>query len=258
MSLSEHFREFRRRVVVSAGAIGVAAIAIGIWFYWPIYWKLTEPWEAYKDANPDSLITLNFGEATSALSQRISLSIWAGVILTSPIWLYQIWAFIVPGLTRKEKRWSLGFIAAMVPLFLTGVMVAFAILPTALQVLYGFTPPGASNLLDNAKYFAFVTRLILVFGIGFLLPVFMVALNLVGVLPSAFVFTHWRIATLLIMVFAAVATPTGDAYTMLLLGGPLLILYFLAGLVMRLIERRREKNRPAWATDLADDQASAL
>jgi sec-independent protein translocase protein TatC len=258
MTLAEHFREFRRRLVVSAAAIAVAALAIGIWFYWPIYWKLTEPWESYKTANPDSLITLNFGEATSALSQRISLSIWAGVILTSPIWLYQIWAFIVPGLTKKEKRWSLAFIAAMVPLFLTGVFVAFSILPTALQVLYGFTPPGASNLLDNSKYFAFVTRLILVFGIGFLLPVFMVALNLVGVLPSAFVFEHWRVATLLVMLFAAVATPTGDAYTMLLLGGPLMGLYVIAGGVMRLIERQRERNRPEWATDVADDQASAL
>ena len=258
MTLAEHFREFRRRVIVSGASIAVLAIAIGIWFYWPIYWKLTEPWEQYKAANPDTLIVLNFGEATSALSQRISLSIWAGVILSSPIWLYQIWAFIVPGLTKKEKRWSLGFIAAMVPLFLTGVFVAYSVLPTALMVLYGFTPPGASNLQDNAKYFAFVTRLILVFGIGFLLPVFIVALNLVGVLPSRVILGGWRIATLLIMVFAAVATPTGDAYTMLLLGGPLLVLYLIAGVIARFIDRRRERDRPEWATDLADDQASAL
>jgi len=258
MTLAEHFREFRRRVIVSGASIAVVAIAIGIWFYWPIYWKLTEPWEQYKAANPDTLIVLNFGEATSALSQRISLSIWAGVILSSPIWLYQIWAFIVPGLTKKEKRWSLGFIAAMVPLFLTGVFVAYSVLPTALMVLYGFTPPGASNLQDNAKYFAFVTRLILVFGIGFLLPVFIVALNLVGVLPSRVILGGWRIATLLIMVFAAVATPTGDAYTMLLLGGPLLVLYLIAGVIARFIDRRRERDRPEWATDLADDQASAL
>lgn len=258
MTLAEHFREFRRRVIVSGASIAVLAIAIGIWFYWPIYWKLTEPWEQYKAANPDTLIVLNFGEATSALSQRISLSIWAGVILSSPIWLYQIWAFIVPGLTKKEKRWSLGFIAAMVPLFLSGVFVAYSVLPTALMVLYGFTPPGASNLQDNAKYFAFVTRLILVFGIGFLLPVFIVALNLVGVLPSRVILGSWRIATLLIMVFAAVATPTGDAYTMLLLGGPLLVLYLIAGVIARFIDRRRERDRPEWATDLADDQASAL
>lgn len=258
MTLAEHFKEFRRRLIVSAASVAVFAIAVGIWYYWPIYWKLTEPWELYKDANPDSLITLNFGEATSALSQRISLSIWAGVILASPIWLYQIWGFIVPGLTRKEKRWSLGFIAAMVPLFLTGVYVAFSILPTALMVLYGFTPPGASNLLDNARYFAFVTRLILVFGIGFLLPVFIVALNLVGVLPSRVVLGSWRIAALLIMVFSAVATPTGDAYTMLLLGIPLFLLYIAAGFVAKVIERRRERDRPQWAQDLSDDQASAL
>ncbi|NLJ54183.1 MAG: twin-arginine translocase subunit TatC [Intrasporangiaceae bacterium] len=258
MTLAEHFKEFRRRLLVSAAAVGVIAIAVGTKYFWPLYYKLTEPWYAYKDANPDSLISLNFGEATSALSQRISLSIWAGIILSSPVWLYQIWAFIVPGLTKKEKRWSLAFIAAMVPLFLTGVFVAFTILPMALQILYGFTPPGSSNIQDNAKYFAFVTRLMLVFGLGFLLPVFMVAFNLIGVLPARFVFQHWRVAILLIMVFAAVATPTGDASTMLMLGVPLTGLYFLAGLIMKVIEKRRARNQPAWTRDLADDQASSL
>ena len=258
MTLAEHFKEFRRRVVISGLAVALVAIAIGVKFYDPLYWALTEPFEKYKDANPDSIITLNFGQATSALSQRISLSLWAGVIIASPVWLYQIWAFVVPGLTKKEKRWSLAFIAAMVPLFLTGVYVAFSVLPTALQVLYGFTPAGASNIQQNSEYFAFVTRLMLVFGIGFLLPVFVVALNLVGVLQARFVLSNWRVATLLIMVFAAVATPTGDAYTMLLLGVPLLVLYLLAGVLCLFIEKRRAKNRPEWSQDLADDKASTL
>lgn len=258
MTLAEHFREFRRRLVVSAIAVAVASIAIGVLYFEEVYALLSAPFNAYKDANPDSLITLNLGEATSPLSLTISLSLFAGIIVSSPVWLYQIWAFIVPGLTRKEKRLSLAFIGAVVPLFLGGVFVAYSVLPTALMVLYGFTPEGTSNIQDNAKYFAFVTRFLLVFGIAFLLPVFMVALNLLGLLASDFVFTHWRIATLLIMVFSAVATPTGDAFTMLLLGGPLLLLYFAAGGVMRLIEARRARNRPEWATDLADDQASAL
>lgn len=258
MTLAEHFREFRRRVIVSASAIVLTAIAVGIWFYDPIYWRLTEPFDAYKRANPDSLISLNFGEATSALSNLISISIWSGVIISSPIWLYQIWAFIVPGLTKKEKRWSLAFIAATIPLFLAGVFVAFSILPTAVALLYGFTQEGAANVPSAAVYFAFVTRLVLVFGIGFLLPVFMVALNLVGVLPSSVILGQWRIATIVIMVFAAVATPTGDPYTMLLLGVPLLGLYLIAGLIARLIEKARQRNRPDWSQDLADDEASAL
>lgn len=258
MTLSEHFREFRRRLVVSAVSVGAASIAVGVLFFEEVYDLLAAPFDSYKQANPDSLITLNLGEATSPLSLTISLSLFAGIIVTSPIWLYQIWAFIVPGLTRKEKRLSLAFIAAVVPLFLGGVFIAYSVLPTALKVLYGFTPPGTSNIQDTTKYFAFVTRFLLVFGFAFLLPVFMVALNIVGLLASSFVFTHWRVATVLIMVFSAVATPTGDAFTMLLLGGPLLLLYLAAGLVMRLIERQREKNRPEWATDVADDQASAL
>ena len=258
MTLSEHFREFRRRLVVSAVAVGAASVAVGVLYFQEVYDLLAAPFDSYKQANPDSLITLNLGEATSPLSLTISLSLFAGIILTSPIWLYQAWAFIVPGLTRKEKRLSLAFIAAVVPLFLGGVFIAYSVLPTALKVLYGFTPPGTSNIQDTTKYFAFVTRFLLVFGFAFLLPVFMVALNLIGLLASGFVFTHWRVATVLIMVFSAVATPTGDAFTMLLLGGPLLLLYLAAGLVMRLIEQRRAKNRPEWATDVADDPASAL
>lgn len=258
MTLAEHFREFRRRLVVSAVAVGTASIAIGLLYFQEVYDLLAAPFDAYKNANPESLITLNLGEATSPLSLTISLSLFAGIIIASPVWLYQIWAFIVPGLTRKEKRLSLAFIAAVVPLFLGGVFVAYSVLPTALKVLYGFTPPGTSNIQDTTKYFAFVTRFLLVFGFAFLLPVFMVALNLIGLLASSFVFQHWRVAALLIMVFAAVATPTGDAFTMLLLGGPLLLLYLAAGLVMGLIERQRLKNRPEWVTDVADDQASAL
>ena len=258
MTLSEHFREFRRRLIVSAVSVAAASIAVGVAFFEEVYDLLAAPFDSYKQANPDSLITLNLGEATSPLSLTISLSLFAGIIVTSPIWLYQIWAFIVPGLTRKEKRLSLAFIAAVVPLFLGGVFIAYSVLPTALKVLYGFTPPGTSNIQDTTKYFAFVTRFLLVFGFAFLLPVFMVALNVIGLLASSFVFAHWRVATVLIMVFSAVATPTGDAFTMLLLGGPLLLLYLAAGLVMRLIERQREKDRPEWATDVADDQASAL
>lgn len=258
MTLSEHFREFRRRIIVAAAAVATASLVVGLRFFEEVYAILAAPFDSYKEANPDSLISLNLGEATSPLSLNISLSIFAGIIIASPIWLYQIWAFILPGLTKKEKRLSLAFIAAVVPLFLGGVFVAYSVLPTALKVLYGFTPPGTSNIQDTAKYFAFVTRFLLVFGFAFLLPVFMVALNIIGLLASSFVFTHWRVATLLIMVFSAVATPTGDAFTMVLLGGPLVLLYLSAGLVMRLIEKRRAKNRPEWATSVPDDQASAL
>ena len=118
MTLAEHFREFRRRLVVSAIAVAVASIAIGVLYFEEVYALLSAPFNAYKDANPDSLITLNLGEATSPLSLTISLSLFAGIIVSSPVWLYQIWAFIVPGLTRKEKRLSLAFIGAVVPLFL--------------------------------------------------------------------------------------------------------------------------------------------
>lgn len=258
MTLAEHFKEFRRRVIISAVAVLVAAIYLGVMHFEQIYELLSGPFNAYKTANPESLITLNLGEATSPISLVIMLSLFCAVVVTSPIWLYQIWAFIVPGLTRTEKRLSLAFIAAIVPLFLAGVYLAFSLLPTALKVLYSFTPPGTANIQDNAMYFAFVTRFLLVFGIAFLLPVFMIALNIIGVLGSQFVFAHWRVAILVLMIFSAVATPTGDAFTMLMLGIPLTGLYLASGLIMRLIEKRRDKHRPDWSRNIADDHASTL
>ncbi len=110
MTLGEHFREFRRRLFIAAASVFVASIVAGF-YYDQVFDFLSEPFNDYKRANPQSTISLNFGEATAALSNLISLSIFVGVVVSSPIWLYQIWAFIVPGLTRKEKRISLAFLA---------------------------------------------------------------------------------------------------------------------------------------------------
>lgn len=177
MTLGEHFREFRRRLFVAALAVLITALVAGV-FYDRVFDFLSQPFYDYKAANPRSQIFLNFGEATSALSNLISLSIFVGVIASSPVWFYQVWAFIVPGLTRKEKRISLAFLGATVPLFLTGVALAYAILPTSLAILYGFSPEGTSNIQQVSMYFSFVTRFILVFGLGFLFPVVLVGLKI--------------------------------------------------------------------------------
>ena len=256
MSLGDHLREFRRRVLTAAVTVLVAAIAAGL-NYERIFDFLAEPFNDYKRSNPQSTISLNFGEATSAFSNLITLSIFVGVLAASPVWLYQLWAFIVPGLTKKEKRVSLGFIGATVPLFLGGCWLGYIVLPQSLQLLYGFSPTGTSNIQQVSDYFSFVTRFILVFGGGFLFPVFLVAFNAVGILPSQKMIRGWRVAVVLIFVFAAVATPTADPMTMFLLAMPLLLLYFMAYGVARLIDRRREKARPDWL-ETSDDEASAL
>ncbi|KGN32671.1 preprotein translocase subunit TatC [Knoellia sinensis KCTC 19936] len=256
MSLGDHLREFRRRVLVAAVAVFVAAVAAAL-NYERIFDFLAAPFNHYKTTNPQSTISLNFGEATSAFSNLISLSVFVGVIAASPIWLYQLWAFIVPGLTKKEKRVSLAFIAATVPLFLGGCFLGYLVLPQSLQLLYGFSPMGTSNIQQVSAYFSFVTRFILVFGAGFLFPVFLVAFNAVGILPAEKMIRGWRPAVVMIFLFSAVATPTADPMTMFLLAGPLILLYFLAYGIARLLDRRRESQRPDWL-EAADDEASAL
>lgn len=256
MSLGDHLREFRRRVLIAALAVIVGAIVAGL-NYDRVFSFLTAPFYEYRDANPGNAISLNFGEATSAFSNLISLSVFIGVLAASPIWLYQAWAFIVPGLTKKEKRVSLLFIGATVPLFLGGCLLGYFVLPQSLKLLYGFSPEGTSNIQQVSAYFSFVTRFILVFGAGFLFPVFLVAFNAVGILPAEKMIRSWRVATVAIFVFAAVATPTADPMTMFLLALPLMVLYFMAYGVARLIDKRREKDRPDWL-EASDDEASQL
>ena len=256
MTLGEHLREFRRRLFIAAAAVLVCSIVAGI-FYDTVFDVLTAPFYEYADNNPENLVSLNFGEATSAFSNLISLSIFVGVIVSSPVWLYQAWAFVVPGLTPKEKRISLAFIASTVPLFVAGCWLGYSILPQSLALLYGLSPEGTSNIQQTSMYFSFVTRFILVFGLGFLFPVFLVALNVIGAMPASRLIKGWRVAIVLIFVFAAVATPTADPFTMFVFAAPLVVLYFAAWFVCRILDKRKEKARPEWL-DVDDTEASPL
>lgn len=257
MSLGDHLREFRRRLFIAAAAL-VACSVVGWYLFDIIYEHLTAPIQNIAEERGEgALIDLNYAGLTAAFSQRLSLAIWAGTILSAPMWLWQAWAFIVPGLTKKEKRISLLFIAAIVPLFLGGCWFGYVTLPKAVEILLGFTPEGAANLPEAALYFSFVTRFILVFGIAFLFPVVLVALNVARVLPAHVMLKGWRPAVVLIVLFAAIATPTPDPYTMLLLAAPLVFLYFVAYGIARLIDRRRAADRPDWL-EAADDEASTL
>ena len=180
MSLGDHLREFRRRILIAAVAVVVAGRRGRAELRADL--RLPRGSRSTTTSSPTrrATISLNFGEATSAFSNLITLSVFVGVIAASPVWLYQAWAFVVPGLTKKEKRVSLLFIAATVPLFLGGCLLGYLVLPQSLELLYGFSPSGTSNIQQVSAYFSFVTRFILVFGGGFLFPVFLVAFNAVG------------------------------------------------------------------------------
>jgi len=170
---------------------------------------------------------------------KFKISIIIGALIAAPIWLYQIWAFISPGLHKRERRNSILFVVFAVPFFAIGVFAGYLVLPIAVDVLLSFTPNSLTNLVRFDDYLGFVTQLIFVFGIAFELPVFLVALNLAGILSSRGILKPWRYAIFAITLFSAIFTPTGDPITMFFLAVPLYLLYLAAGGISLLVDRKR-------------------
>jgi sec-independent protein translocase protein TatC len=255
MTLGDHLRELRRRLIVATVAIAIGGI-LGWVEYNRLFDAIMAPLRKIA-LERHGLVNINFGGITQPFTVQLQVALFVGVIVASPVWLYQVWGFIVPGLTKRERRTTMAFIGAAVPLFLLGCLFATFAVPRAVEVLLGFTPQGAANLPDAALYLTFVTRFILAFGLAFLLPVFLVGLNVAHVLPARIMLRGWRIAVMLIFVFAAMMTPTPDAWTMLVLAAPMVGFYFAAVGVATLLDRRRARREPEW-TKVADDEASPL
>jgi sec-independent protein translocase protein TatC len=253
MTLTEHLRELRSRLVKSVLAI-IAGGVVGIVFYEPIINSLIGPFEDAAEAL-DLNAVINFGGIADPFVIPLKIGMLVGIILASPVWIYQLWAFVTPGLYRNERKWAAAVVVTSVPLFLGGIALCFWLLPRGLMVILGFTPDPVSNFVLFSDYLSFVMRLVLVFGIAFLLPVFVVLLNAVGILSGETLSNTRRWTVLGIFVFAAVATPTGDPITMVMLAGPMWILFEAAVLVCRFNDRRRAR---ALGPSVDDDVASPL
>jgi sec-independent protein translocase protein TatC len=243
MPLLEHLREFRKRVVRSATAITLAAI-IGWFFYNEIITKLAEPvcdLALAQKTGSNTCGSLYISGVLGPLNLQIKVALLTGVIIAAPIWLYQLWAFIAPALHRKEKRNSIFFFVAATPFFAAGTLLGYAILPLAIKVLFGFTPESLANLVKFDDYLDFVMRTILVFGLAFELPVFLVTFNLIGFLSGIAILRPWRIWVFCIVLFVAAFSPTADPLSMILLALPLISLYLLSGVFALWNDRRRSK-----------------
>lgn len=238
MSLGAHLVELRNRFLKAAVVILLGAI--GGWFlYEPVFQALQEP---IKAASTDKILAeLNFQQFGSPFDMKVRVSMWLGVLMTSPVWLYQLWAFVTPGLTRKERLYSLAFVGAAVPLFSAGVAMGWVAMPATAKLLIQFTPDGAKNLMAASEYLRFVMIFILIFGLAFLLPLFMVSLNLAGLVSGKTWLKHWRWAVILIFILTALATPGGEITVFLLMGAPIVVLYLLAVGISMLNDRRRAK-----------------
>ncbi len=256
MALSDHLRELRARIL-KVVLILITGGVLALVFYGQVYDLVYGPLNtaASNLDDPSALLKASNGPGAGLLIY-FKLCGFASVVLTSPLWLYQIWAFIVPGLNARERRSSRVFAGIAGPLFLAGVALGYVTLPKGLEILIGFNPPGLTNIVSFDDYLQFFTRTLLVFGIAFEIPLFVVLLNLAGLVSGKALgaYRPWIIVG--VFVFAAVATPSGDPFTMTLMAVPMVLLFGISEVIARSNDRRRAKKRAAAALD--PDTASPL
>ena len=261
MSLGEHLHELRNRIVVSAIAITVATVVAFV-FRQDILHFLTKPYcdqPIAKKFSTDGRCTLIVSGVLDAFTLSLKVSVNVGIIAAAPVWLFQVWRFVTPGLRSKERTWVVTFVLSSTVLFLPGAAVAYITLPKGLQFLLGFGGDSFTPLIQATKYISFMLAMMLVFGIAFEFPLLVVMLNLVGVVSAKRLHGWRRMEIFCVFVFAAVATPSQDPFTMTALAVPMCLMYDGAVLIARVHDRRvarrtSEEDLGAYT----DDQASPL
>jgi len=241
MSLVEHLEELRYRLFVSVIALGLAGI-VGWFLFDPIVNLLQNPYCKYwvtvpERVRPTKECTFFFFGALEPAVIKFKLVGFIALFLSLPVLLYQLWAFIVPGLTQRERRLAIPFVASSVFLFALGAAFAYWTLPKALGFLLGFAGQQFAPLLTGDRYLSFVMLVALSFGISFEFPIVLIFLTLAGVITTRQLRGARRGAILGIAIFAAVITPSSDPYTMLAMSIPMWIFYELSIIVGRLMKR---------------------
>lgn len=235
MSILEHLKDLRKHVLWSL--LGILVGAVGGWFlYDPVMDYITAPLLAMQDADTQ----INFPTIGAALDLKLRVSLWVGLIISCPWWIYQIGAFIVPGLKRKERWYAFAFGLVGVVLFVSGAATGVALVPRAVEILQSFVPVGGSSLLQADAYVDFYTRLVILFGVSFLIPEVLVALNFLGVLSAQNMLRAWRWAVLVAFIFAAIANPLPSPWPMIVQALVLVALYLIAVLISWINERYRK------------------
>jgi sec-independent protein translocase protein TatC len=263
MSLVAHLTELRNRI---AKALIAVVVAGGVAFWWYQHGLGTFIRAPYCDLPANLrygggkngcglLVTDVFG----GVFIRLKVALLVGVVLAAPVWLYQLWAFITPGLKRNERRYAISFVAASTTLFAAGAVLAYLFLGAGLRALLGLAGNGVVVALTAQDYIGFVLSVLIAFGVSFELPLGMVALNLVGVLSHAVLAKGRRWIMFLTIVFAAVVTPTQDPFTMLAMALPMMLLFEIAIQIARVVDKRRARRAAVESFhDLPDDQPSPL
>lgn len=224
MSIGQHLVELRKRLFRSA--LAILAGTVGGWFLFaPVWDSLRAPiLTIAKSRNA----VLNYDGITTGFDVHMQTAIFIGVVLSSPVWFYQLFAYIVPALTGKEKRYIFGFFFTALPLFLAGCAAGWFVTPHIVIILNSFVPQEDANFIQAKDYLGFLLKLIIAVGIAFVLPVVLVLLNFLNIVAAKSILKGWRVAIIVITLFTAIATPAADPFSMFLLAVPMVLLYFVA------------------------------
>jgi len=245
MPLMDHIRELRNRVVKMALALG-AGMIVGFVFFNPVWRFIERPLCAtvirgHSGCRTTGVNELILNGPLDGFYLRIKVALIVGVVLSSPVWLYQVWAFIAPGLYSREKKWSYIFLGTAVPLFLIGITLCYWSLGRSMHYLLGLTPTGVGNYIQVDLYMSFVMAMMLAFGLAFELPLLIVMLNLAGILTHQR-FRKWRRVMIFgVFLIAGMANPSPDPITMLILGGGCAALVEVAEFIVWSNDRRRAR-----------------
>ena len=263
MSLLEHLRELRTRL--SRASLGVLVGMIVGWFFaGRVLNFITQPYCDYMSTHGKSQLALPGGcqlqqtGVTDVFTLELQIALWIGLILAAPIWLYQLWAFIAPGLHRHERRWAYAFVGVAAPLFASGAVLAYFVVAKGLGFLLQFTPKNVATILEVTGYVKFITNFMLLFGVAFEFPLIIVLFNLAGIASYQRLLGWWRAAVFLLFAFAAITVPTPDPFGMTGMGACLVALYFGAVLFAYINDKRRERRQRAEYGNVDDDDISSL
>ncbi|MEP6817823.1 MAG: twin-arginine translocase subunit TatC [Marmoricola sp.] len=256
MALSDHFRELRARLMRSMLII-IVGIIVALFFYNQLLDLVIGPYNDARNRLGAKVVTkLTVNGVGGPLMVQLKLCSLVAIVGTAPFWLYQIWAFILPGLHQRERRWTRLFVAVAGPLFLAGVALGYFILPKGLQVLIGFTRADMTNLVEFNEFLTFMMQMLLVFGLAFEIPLFVVLLNVMGVISGKSLAQHRPWIIVGVFVFAAVATPSTDPFSMCFLAFPMLLLFGVSEVIARTVDRGRQRRDDENA--LSVDEASKI
>jgi sec-independent protein translocase protein TatC len=255
MTLVEHIRELRKRLMRACLAILVGAI-VGYFVAKQVQAVLTAPYcDFVKSKSPGAVCSFNMTAPLDAFMLQLKIALYVGLVLAAPIWLYQLWAFIAPGLHKRERRYGYAFATVATPLFATGFVLGFVLVSRSMRWFLDVAP-GINLTVNLDGYFDFVTGVMLLFGAGFEFPMIVAMLNFAGLVSAKKLLSWWRVSIFLMFLFAALVTPTPDPFNMTILALCMAVLYFAAVGVAFLNDRRRAR-RDAYA-NLNDDEVSPI